>query len=250
MRDAMPEDGQERDAASQPMNTTGETPGPPIQMTVETAATPDRRAAIPNVLTLARLAMTVLVIAGLTLYDHPAGPRWSLPLSAGLFILAALTDTLDGYLARKWNVVSVFGRVMDPFADKVLVLGSFIVLAGPGFADLAGHTVSGVTPWMVVILLARELLVTSIRGVMEGAGVSFAANTAGKLKMVLQSFAVPAILVLLWLGPKDPLGDPRPPVRIAIGVIAWLTLLVTIVSAKPSIAAMLRTGLSTEPNRP
>ena len=204
------------------------------------ARTPSRRDSIPNALTLARVVLAVGVIALLSIYDHTARAVWPLPVAAALFIVAALTDTLDGIPARRWNAVSVFGRVMDPFADKALVLGSFIVLAGPGFANIDGAPIAGVTPWMAVILLARELLVTSIRGVMEGAGVSFAANRAGKAKMVLQSVAVPLILVVLWLGPRDAMGDPVLWVRAAIGAAAWVTVLVTVFSGWPYVAAAAR----------
>jgi CDP-diacylglycerol---glycerol-3-phosphate 3-phosphatidyltransferase len=144
--------------------------------------------------------------------DSPAngGGRvdtWLL-LAAGLFILAAVTDALDGHLARKWRVVSVFGRVMDPFADKLLVIGGFVFLAGPGFwlAKEGGGTVvvSRVTPWVVVIVLGRELLVTSIRAVVESAGGSFAASASGKWKMILQSVCIPAVLVILSLPHEIP----------------------------------------------
>jgi len=210
----------------------------------------DFRASIPNLLTLVRLGLTALVIAYLSMYQHPADHRWVLPVAAGLFIIAAITDALDGHLARKWNVVSVFGRVMDPFADKALVLGAFIMLAGPGFADSLGNSISGVTPWMAVVLLARELLVTSIRGVMEGSGVSFGANWAGKAKMIVQSIAVPAILLLLWFGPKDVMLNPSLPVQLVLYAIAWLTLIVTVVSGAPYLAAAMRAGVGAGVSKP
>jgi CDP-diacylglycerol--glycerol-3-phosphate 3-phosphatidyltransferase len=102
---------------------------------------------------------------------------------------------LDGYLARKWNAITPFGRVMDPFVDKVLVLGTFVFLASPGLA--APHEqpehgwASGVAAWMVVVILARELLVTSLRGVLEGMGQPFPADKFGKAKMLLQCVAAP-----------------------------------------------------------
>lgn len=202
----------------------------------------DIRATIPNLLTIARLGLAALVIASLSMYQHPISNLWALPAAAALFVVAAITDALDGHLARKWNVVSLFGRVMDPFADKALVLGAFVVLAGPGFADSLGHPASGVTPWMVVVLLARELFVTSIRGVMESSGVSFGANWAGKAKMILQSFAVPAILLLLWIGPKDMLLNPARPTQIALDTIVWVTLVATAISGAPYVVAAVRVG--------
>ena len=200
----------------------------------------DRRASIPNRLTLARLAITVAVIAVLALYDHPTGPAWALPLAAILFVAAALTDTLDGYLARRWNVVSRFGRIMDPFADKALVLGSFIMLAGPGFTAADGRLITGLAPWMVVLILARELLVTSLRGVMESIGVDFSATWTGKGKMILQSVVVPLVLTLIWLGPRDELLDPAPAVRITIESAVWLTVIVTVLSGIPYVKTAIR----------
>jgi CDP-diacylglycerol--glycerol-3-phosphate 3-phosphatidyltransferase len=113
------------------------------------------------------------------------------------------TDFLDGYLARKWKVEGAFGRLVDPFVDKVLVLGSFIFFAGRNFIvprpaqELGMHvqTISGVAPWMVVVILARELLVTSLRGSSEEGGQAFGAVFSGKLKMVFQSVTILAILV-------------------------------------------------------
>jgi len=210
----------------------------------EPSPTADARAWVPNALTLARVALAAGVIVALALYDHPAGPTRALPTAGGLFILAALTDALDGHLARRWGVVSRFGRVMDPFADKALILGSFVMLAGPNFAGADGRPVTGVEPWMVVLLLARELLVTSIRGVMEGAGVEFGANRSGKAKMILQSVAAPAILALIWLGPRDALLDPAPRVRGVILTVVWLTVVVTVMSGAPYVWAAGRTGPS------
>ena len=198
------------------------------------------RASIPNILTLVRVALTAVVIALLSIYNHPSAFTWAVPVAGLVFILAALTDTLDGILARRWDAISVFGRVMDPFADKALVLGSFVVMAGPGFTSADGHAVAGFTPWMVVIILARELLVTSIRSVMEGTGHSFAANWAGKWKMIIQSVAVPAILALLWLAPSDELLDPVLWARVAIDALAWITLIITVVSGAPYFIAATR----------
>ncbi len=161
--------------------------------------------------------------------------------AAGLFVVAAVTDALDGMLARRWGVVSQFGRIMDPFADKVLVLGALIMMVGPNFQaswQAGGSSVrhvAGFAPWMVVAMLARELLVTSIRAVMEGQGVKFSADWSGKAKMILQSVAVPAILVAIAM---DPAGTVREGsvVRSGIVVAAWATTVVTVVSAWPYVA--------------
>ncbi len=133
---------------------------------------------LPNLLTIARLVLASVFFLILGWYRFPSGPDWALWVAIILFIIAASTDYLDGYLARRWNVESQFGRIMDPFCDKVLILGAFIYLAGPRFVDpiavkepqefafhiLKGNMVSGIYPWMVALILARELLVTGIRG--------------------------------------------------------------------------------------
>jgi phosphatidylglycerophosphate synthase len=204
----------------------------------------------PNSLTILRLVLAAAFFALLTpwkagdrlLAETPhsaANPNWWLLAAAALFVLGTITDALDGALARRWNVVTAFGRVMDPFADKVLVVGAFIFLAGPSFhfgeevrgRSLSDYQVSGVEPWMVVVCLARELLVTSIRAVLEGRGVAFPAGWSGKAKMILQSAAIPIILGILAL------TDARPATtgRYLIDSLVWLTMIVTVVSGIPYV---------------
>jgi CDP-diacylglycerol--glycerol-3-phosphate 3-phosphatidyltransferase len=165
---------------------------------------------IPNLLTMLRLVLAAAFFTLLAFYRFDAVRYGLLIPSIVLFIAAAVTDALDGYYARLWQVESKFGRIMDPFCDKVLILGALMFLAGPGFgfyvwmsvdglAELGPHQVSGVYPWMVVVILARELLVTGIRGEMEGSGHKFGANLWGKLKMILQSVVVPAVLLIVFL---------------------------------------------------
>ncbi|MDB5328769.1 MAG: pgsA, partial [Phycisphaerales bacterium] len=152
---------------------------------------------VPNLITTSRLVLAVVFFACLSWYQYEGRGHSTLLSWAFLVGLVAIsTDFLDGYLARKWKVESRFGRVVDPFVDKILVLGSFIFFGGKNFiiADefLGGqirvaHTITGITPAMTVIILGRELLVTSLRGLMESTGLSFGADRAGKIKMVLQS---------------------------------------------------------------
>ncbi len=149
---------------------------------------------LPNQITIGRLLLAIVFFVCLEQYDAKAPKAWLMDLSAILFIIAALTDIVDGYLARKHNQVTSFGRVIDPFVDKILVLGAYIFLAGEGFIDADGRKVTDVAMWMVVVILGRELLVTSLRGVTEAAGTSFGANIHGKAKMALQSVTVGWIL--------------------------------------------------------
>lgn len=97
-----------------------------------------------------------------------------------VFIVASLTDFLDGHLARKWNLVTNFGKIMDPFADKLLVLTALIYLAIEG-------TIPG---WLVIIIIGRELLVTSLRALAADSGIILAARNLGKFKTVSQMFSI------------------------------------------------------------
>ncbi len=205
-------------------------------------------ARLPNLLTLLRLVLAAGFIAMLSFYRFPAGPNWILPVSTVLFLIAAATDALDGHLARRWNAITLFGRVMDPFADKVLILAAFILLAGPNFAPPeAVHPATGVVPWMAAVILARELLVTSIRGVLEAKGVDFSAALVGKLKMIAQSLAIPAILLLLWLAPAEAISTGW--ASRTISAIVWLTLIVTVLSGWPYVARALNAAKQLEDDR-
>jgi phosphatidylglycerophosphate synthase len=205
----------------------------------------------PNHLTLLRLVLAAAFFVVLSMYRYPMGPHWVLWVSIVLFVAAALTDFFDGYLARKWQVESTFGRIMDPFCDKVLILGAFTFLAGPRFVDttvattagtllgniMPGNMVTGVYPWMVVVILARELLVTGIRGEMEGQGVKFGAKTIGKWKMVLQSVSIPVVLGLVWF---DPHIEGRAWMAWCISGLVYLTIAVTVLSGIPYMVSARR----------
>lgn len=191
---------------------------------------------LPNLLTLARLALALTFFVVLETYQYPTSSRWVLNIALGLFVLGTITDFLDGYLARRWGVTSTFGRVMDPLCDKVLVLGAFIYLAGSGFivtGDVAGPTsVSGVSPWMVVVILTRELLVTGLRSVIESRGIAFGAVPAGKAKMVFQSVAIPVVLFLI--ANVDPMTHSWS-AWVRDGVI-YLTIAATVLSGIPYLS--------------
>jgi CDP-diacylglycerol--glycerol-3-phosphate 3-phosphatidyltransferase len=108
-----------------------------------------------------------------------------------VFALAAVTDWLDGYLARKQGLSSALGRVFDPLVDKVLICGAYIFLLGVPEERV------GLQPWMVTVVVARELIITGLRSFMENRNVSFGADWLGKLKMVLQCAALLSIFVAL-----------------------------------------------------
>lgn len=195
---------------------------------------------LPNALTLIRLILAAGFFLVLNLYRYPVGPDWALAGACLLFLAAAVTDALDGYLARRWHVESTFGRIMDPFCDKVLILGAFIYLAGPRFViphkayeHAFFNMISGVYPWMVALMLARELLVTAVRGEIETHQTPFPARLSGKLKMILQSLVVPAVLVIVWLNPLRPHYAWLAWLR---DILIYATVLVTFVSGLPYVA--------------
>lgn len=193
---------------------------------------------VPNFLTLLRLVLAAVFFLVLNQYRYDGDvASWALLAATAIFIIAALTDAADGYLARRWGVESTFGRIMDPFCDKVLVIGAFIYLAGSRFVDPAAIAadsfftmISGVYPWMVVVILARELLVTAVRGEIETKGVAFGSNVWGKLKMILQSVGVPVILLIVWLDPARPEHAWLAWVR---DVLVYAIVVVTTVSVVP-----------------
>lgn len=209
---------------------------------------PGLRRTIPNAITVARLigsaAFFMVVALGLEPEDSTDRQLWG-NVAVGIFCLAAASDWFDGYLARKWAVVTDFGRVMDPFVDKVLVLGAFVYLASPKFAEPtwsvswglpAPHAeincATAVASWMVVVVLARELFVTSMRGVLEARGVAFGADWTGKVKMVAQCVAVPfALLVAVNRWALENEGW-----RVAQEVAVWGVVLITAYSVVPYTA--------------
>lgn len=135
---------------------------------------------LPNIITFARLGLSFVLFGMMS-----AGVAWI--ASAALFVFAVLTDILDGYIARKYQLITQLGRIMDPFVDKFITGGVFLFLLP--------YPSSGVNPWLVVIVLGREMLVTSLRGFLERLGADFSASASGKLKMFLQCLA--ATLALL-----------------------------------------------------
>jgi CDP-diacylglycerol--glycerol-3-phosphate 3-phosphatidyltransferase len=136
---------------------------------------------LPNQITIARLLLSIVLFVLLPMGHYAA--------SVAVFLLAAGTDWLDGYIARKYNLVTKLGRILDPFVDKFLICGVFIYLAA--------IPQSGIAAWMAVVVVARELGVTVLRSFLEGEGVDFSAKMAGKLKMVFQCVAAVASLVVL-----------------------------------------------------
>jgi CDP-diacylglycerol--glycerol-3-phosphate 3-phosphatidyltransferase len=138
---------------------------------------------LANQLTAARLGLAIVLFGLISLEAW----LWCVVV----FAAAAITDWLDGYLARKQGLASALGRVFDPLVDKVLISGAFIFLLG---VPADG---SGLRPWMVTVVVARELIITGLRSFLENRNVSFGADWLGKVKMVLQCSALFAIFIAL-----------------------------------------------------
>ncbi|NIA20922.1 MAG: hypothetical protein GWP05_02890 [Anaerolineaceae bacterium] len=186
---------------------------------------------IPNILTALRLLTAAVVFVLLALYDvgDKRGPLL-LDVALAAFLVATITDILDGYLARRLGAISALGRVADATVDKVLICGAFAFLAGGNFLALSGdgRTVSltGVQTWMVVVILSREFLVTGIRGWSESRGQAFKSTVCGKVKMSLQNVAI--VYVLLFVAHLRQAG---PWARQSRDVLLWATVVVTALSA-------------------
>jgi len=143
---------------------------------------------LPNQLTGARLVLA-FILFGLIAWE-----RWV--ACTVVFAVAALTDYLDGYFARKQGLVSTLGRNLDPLVDKVLICGAYIFLLPISDKDPLG---AWLAPWMVTVVVARELIITSLRSFLENRGATFGADWLGKVKMVLQCAALVAVFVYLHL---------------------------------------------------
>src|SRR5262249_37962483 len=166
---------------------------------------------LPNQLTAARFGLAIVLFVFIE-------QEWWYG-SIGVFALAATTDWLDGYLARKQGLVSTLGRNLDPLVDKVLVCGAYIFLL-----PIAG---AGLAAWMVTVVVARELIITGLRSFMENRGATFGADWLGKIKMTLQCGALFAIFVALEAAAG---GAAHPTLVLIRDLFIWSMLAATALS--------------------
>jgi CDP-diacylglycerol---glycerol-3-phosphate 3-phosphatidyltransferase len=145
---------------------------------------------VPNIMTTARLVISIILFVFLTI-------DWYLT-SLILFAIAAGTDWIDGFWARRYGQITKLGRILDPFADKIIICGTFAFLAAVPPAYRAAAPASEIWAWMAVLVIAREMLVTALRSFFEEHGTDFSAKWSGKWKMVLQCAAVALSLWRLW----------------------------------------------------
>jgi CDP-diacylglycerol---glycerol-3-phosphate 3-phosphatidyltransferase len=135
---------------------------------------------LPNILTLSRIA-AVPVVVFLLLFESKENCFWA----AFVFTLAAITDWLDGYLARKWGIVTILGKFLDPLADKLIVMAALIMLI----------PLDRVPAWAVFVILARELIVSGIRSIASSEGIVIAASDLGKYKTIFQMVSIVGLLL-------------------------------------------------------
>ena len=163
---------------------------------------------LPNRITLSRffLAVIFFVLLSYRFFN----------IALVVFFIAVLTDWLDGYYARKKGLSTDLGRIVDPFVDKVIICGGFII-----FVQIAKEIVA---PWMVIVIVAREFFVSSIRGYSESKGVPFASNIWGKLKMFLQSITI-CILIAYFAHFRNINW-----IEYIVYTFLWVTVMVTLLS--------------------
>jgi CDP-diacylglycerol--glycerol-3-phosphate 3-phosphatidyltransferase len=145
---------------------------------------------LPNRLTIARMVLTVFFVAFLSTSTH-----WGDVVALFLFITASVTDWLDGYLARRLNLMTNFGKLMDPLADKVLVASALVCLIPLG----------ALPAWAVIVIITREFLITGLRQLAAGQGLILPADPLGKHKTAWQLITILFFLTLLAAG--DLFGD-------------------------------------------
>lgn len=173
---------------------------------------------LPNRLTLGRLGLCALFVVVLSC----GGFQFSRTIALGLFLVASLTDWLDGWIARRWNLITDLGKLLDPLADKILISAAFVGLIGDPY---------GAPMWMVVVIIAREFLITGLRIVAANRGYILAAERAGKHKTISQ---IVFVIAALWLDSAFELGIEPGFVLKALAVLhpwlMWIALIITVVS--------------------
>jgi cardiolipin synthase (CMP-forming) len=177
---------------------------------------------VPNILTYGRI-VAVPLVAGLLMWGGHTARWWAL----GIFVLAAITDFLDGYLARKWQQQSALGKMLDPIADKVLVAVVLLVLCGDQIL-LGGHV------WAAIIILAREVLVSGLREFLGQLHVSVPVTQIAKWKTSVQLVAIGFLIA-------GPAGDVLVPGVTRIGIVGlWIAAGLTLYTGYDYFRAGLR----------
>ncbi|ALN73631.1 MULTISPECIES: CDP-diacylglycerol--glycerol-3-phosphate 3-phosphatidyltransferase [unclassified Aureimonas] len=182
---------------------------------------------LPNILTYARIVAVPLVVLCFfvegRLHGSDAARWWAL----GLFVVASVTDWLDGYLARAWQQTSTIGRMLDPIADKLLVAAALLVLAADG-------TIAGWTIWAAIVILCREILVSGLREYLAELKVSVPVTRLAKWKTATQMVAISFLLA-------GPAGDVILPFVTKSGIVLlWISAIITLYTGYDYFRAGLR----------
>jgi CDP-diacylglycerol--glycerol-3-phosphate 3-phosphatidyltransferase len=203
------------------MSSTPSQAAPPERVPQEPPPIESGALNVPNLITLSRIVLSLVLFTVINIEGY-----WL--TAVVLFALAASTDALDGYIARKYGLVTALGRILDPFADKLVIGGSYIFLVNRQAVYGSVTYVSGVTAWMAVIVIGREMFVTSLRGYLEKQGRDFSATWSGKIKMIVQCAAVPVSLLAL----SDKTYTVVDPHAFAVfrDCLLWFTVLITLYS--------------------
>jgi cardiolipin synthase len=176
---------------------------------------PAHPTALPNLLTYGRIAAVPAVVACMYWQDILQGGLWLRWVALAIFVTAAITDILDGYLARSWGQQSSFGRMLDPIADKLLVSSCLLMLA-------ADETIRGWSLWPAIVILCREILVSGLREYLAELRVSVPVTKLAKYKTSLQLVAVGFLLA-------GDAGDLIIPLVTPVGLtLLWLSALLTL----------------------
>ena len=174
---------------------------------------------LPNTLALSRIAIAPLmfwIILNPELFTgNGIDISWNYYFAALLFVLASATDFFDGYIARELDQITMAGKILDPLADKMLILAAFLGLM----------MTEAASPWAIYIIIVRELFITGLRTVSVSEGIDIAASWAGKVKTVAQMFAV-GFLLMHWPG-----GD----------LLLWIAVALTVYSGAEYVALFART---------
>ena len=163
---------------------------------------------LPNKLTMLRIILIPVFLVFLLIESIPLHYLWAFIT----FVVACITDTLDGNIARSRGLITDFGKLMDPLADKLLVMSALVSFI----------TVAGVPVWVVVLILAREFMVTSLRLIAAGKGVVIAADKWGKIKTISQMIWLNYTLLYLWLWQGTILGHNL--FLVGMGVVIYTTV--------------------------
>ena len=168
---------------------------------------------LPNKLTILRVIMIPFFVFFLLSGVGGSASKW---IALVIFAAASITDTLDGYIARRDNLITDFGKFMDPLADKMLVSSAFICLVAQ----------NKIAAWIVIVIIAREFVISGFRLVASDSGVVIAASYWGKFKTNFQMFAI--ILLMLNLGENFPAYAGG--IHIVEQILVYIALILTIVS--------------------